>query len=489
MAAGQDEEAVELRPGVAHHQGMGEQIDVALLRRLIDRVLATLYTRYGLKELPDLCRRLGLPPPDEGNTKHERLVASLNACPDDRLPDVADAVLEQEELGQAERMALQDVLWLGRHHVQIPSRTRRELARDFDLSDHLGYPDRFMALLGRMWHLDNDPLSGWVTSTSSLRDQINRHVFRNAGDWSTEEFFEQLGAFEAPHPRFGAFLEGLASAAVLPDEQAQRRFVELANRHLQPVGAVLSQDGEADGYPQFHLAPHGRGTARRPRNLILATLGKPDIRFTSALDNDIEVAQRDDKVLVYDRPVGKEGLLWRDLLSWWQETRGIADQEQAARALYNRMKDSLPKESPGQKNLFWYYHQANWDCLSGLPALLPEIWLHWDPKTLRERGAHAMKNLRMDFLMLLPGNRRVVLEVDGMQHYTCNEGTEPDSTKYAATMAGDRDLKFRGYEVFRFGHDELRDRDRAQPLLADFFATLLDRSPAGPSQVPLSAQG
>ncbi|MFE7112360.1 hypothetical protein ACFU98_34770 [Streptomyces sp. NPDC057575] len=116
-----------------------------------------------------------------------------------------------------------------------------------------------------------------------------------------------------------------------------------------------------------------------------------------------------------------------------------------------------------------------------MPALLPEIWLHWDPKTLRERGAHAMQNLRMDFLMLLPGNRRVVLGVDGMQHYTCNGGTEPDSAKYAATMAGDRDLKFRGNEVFRFGHDELRDREHAQTLLAGFFDMLLGRPSAGPS--------
>ncbi|MCY0932021.1 hypothetical protein OTB20_38775 [Streptomyces sp. H27-H1] len=89
----------------------------------------------------------------------------------------------------------------------------------------------------------------------------------------------------------------------------------------------------------------------------------------------------------------------------------------------------------------------------------------------------------------IPGQGPVVLEVEGMRHYTRNGGTEPDSTKYAATMAGDRDLKFGGYEVFRFGHDELRDHDRAQPLLGGFFATLLDRSPTGPSQVPLSAQG
>ena len=454
---------------------------MALLRRLIDGVFLTLYTRYTAKELPALCERLGLPVPSEGNTKHERLVASLRDCPDDRMPHVADAILDQEQLAPAQRLALQDVLWLGRHHVEIPSRTRRELAKDFDLADHLVYPDRFMDLLGRLWHLDNDPLAGWTTTTNSLRNQIERHVIRFPDDWTTEQLFEQLGAFEAPHPRFGHFIEGLASSAVLPDEQAQRRFVELANRHLNPVSVQLSQYGEADGYPHFQLIEHGRGTARRPRNLIFATLGKPDIRFTSALDNDIEVAERADQVLVYDRPVGKEGLLWCHLLSWWQETQNITDQEKAKRSLYSRMEASLPPQSPGQKNLFWHYHHANWDRLSNVPALLPEIWLHWDPKTLRERGAHAMQNLRMDFLMLLPGTRRVILEVDGMQHYTRNGGTEPDSAKYAATMAGDRDLKFRGYEVFRFGHNELRDRDRAQTLLAGFFDRLLGCPPDSPS--------
>ncbi|MBZ6476487.1 hypothetical protein [Streptomyces griseocarneus] len=40
-----------------------------------------------------------------------------------------------------------------------------------------------------------------------------------------------------------------------------------------------------------------------------------------------------------------------------------------------------------------------------------------------------------------------MLEVDGMQHFTRNGGAEPAGAKYAATMAGDRDLKFRGYEV------------------------------------------
>ncbi|GHD81100.1 hypothetical protein GCM10010317_103940 [Streptomyces mirabilis] len=456
---------------------MAEQIDLPQLRSLIDGVLITLYQRYRHQDLPTLCERLRLPPPaaNDGPTKHERLAASLRDCPDNRLAQVAEAILDSEPLTAPARNALQDVVWLGRHYVEIPGRTRRELAKEFDLTDHLMYPDRFLDLLGQLWDLGENEFDVWGPHLGTLRDDIHRHVIRFRDDWSTEYLFEQLGAFEAPHPRLGRFLEGLASPAVLPDEQAQRRFVELANHHLQPTGAQLRQDGEADGYPLFHLVQLGRGTARRPRNLIFATLGKPDIRFTSALDNDIEVAERADQVLVYDHTVGKDGLSWRDLLSWWQETRNITDLAEANRSLYDRMQASLPRDSPGQNNLFWLYHNIYKDNLGDVPALLPEIWVHWDPKTVRERGPRALQNLRMDFLMLLPGNRRVVLEVDGIQHYTRNGGAEPDSAKYAATVAGDRDLKFQGYEVFRFGHDELRDRDRARRVLTPFFRALLNQ--------------
>ncbi|GAA5610212.1 hypothetical protein Spla01_01349 [Streptomyces platensis] len=334
--------------------GMGEQMDLVRIRSLIEDVMVTLYQRYGHKDLPTVCERLGLPapPPDDGlATKHTRLSASLNACPDSRLPQVAEAVVDSEPLHAGERIALEDVLWLGRHYIEVPARTRRELARDLDLSDHLRYPDRFLALLGRLWDLGEDDFDVWGPHNGTLRHDIERHVVRFPGDWSTEDLFENLGAFEATHPRFQRFLEGLASSTALSDEQAQRRVVELANRHLKPLGAQLRQEGEEGGYPLYVLVQPGRGTARRPRNLIFATLGKPDIRFTSALDNDIEVAERADQVLVYDRTVGQDGLLWRDLLSWWQEARNSTDAAQAGRSLYRRMAASLPRESKGQHNL------------------------------------------------------------------------------------------------------------------------------------------
>ena len=68
-----------------------------------------------------------------------------------------------------------------------------------------------------LWVLGS-PLESWTGGSSSLLGQIDRHVLRNPGDWSAEDLFERLGAFEAGHTRFGRFLEGLASADVIPDE-------------------------------------------------------------------------------------------------------------------------------------------------------------------------------------------------------------------------------------------------------------------------------
>ncbi|MFE5689668.1 hypothetical protein, partial [Streptomyces sp. NPDC056512] len=413
---------------LTHHHRMSGHADLAQLRALVDHVISARAKAKGHDDLPALCKRLGLPQPPskEGNTKAQRVDASLASCLDTDLPAVAEAILDNEALTAAERNDLQDALWAGRPHIPIPARARRELSQDLDLSDHIRYADRFMALLDSVWVLEHDVFGEWATNEPSLRSEIARHVIRFPDDWSAETLFEELGAFEAPHPRFARFLEQLASATFLPDEQAQRTYVEMANRHLQSVGAQLRHDGDQDGYPLFHLVGSGRGTARGPRNLIFATLGKPDIRFTSALDNDIEIAERADQVLVYDRPIGKDGLRWHELRAWWQESRQIPQGEDAGKALYDRMEACLPTNSPGQHNLFWLYHRIHRDTLDDVPALLPEIWIHWDPKSVRARGDNALTNLRMDFLMLLPGGHRVVLEVDGIQHFTRNHGTEPD---------------------------------------------------------------
>jgi very-short-patch-repair endonuclease len=77
---------------------------------------------------------------------------------------------------------------------------------------------------------------------------------------------------------------------------------------------------------------------------------------------------------------------------------------------------------------------------------------------------------RMDFLLLLPHGVRIVLEVDGKQHYP--EGDTASPKLYSEMVSEDRRLRLRGYEVYRFGGYEL-SRPGAAGMLREFFDELL----------------
>jgi very-short-patch-repair endonuclease len=77
----------------------------------------------------------------------------------------------------------------------------------------------------------------------------------------------------------------------------------------------------------------------------------------------------------------------------------------------------------------------------------------------------------MDFLFLLGGRRRIVIEVDGRQHYA--DGAQASPQRYAEMVAEDRRLRLDGYEVYRFGGAELHLRANPRPMLLTFFAEVL----------------
>lgn len=92
---------------------------------------------------------------------------------------------------------------------------------------------------------------------------------------------------------------------------------------------------------------------------------------------------------------------------------------------------------------------------AALPALIPQVYLHYDPATISQlRQGKRLTRQRMDFLLLLPHRNRVVMEVDGVHHFTEPTG-EPSLGKYAEMVRADRDLRLLGYEVYRFGASEL----------------------------------
>lgn len=454
--------------------------DLARLRELVRDVVMRL-TSYTHRELGEACVRLGLPepPPENEGTKRTRVEHSFAALPDADLPKVAGRILEgQLQLDAETRNKIQDELWADQGTPEIPRRTRHEIARALDIADFGYNADRFMTFLDSLWVLGDDPFGWLVGPTRTLRTDIEQHVFRNPGDWSTEYLFEQLGAFDASDTRFARFLEGLASADVIPDEPAQRNIVAIVNPHLRAVGIELREVDVDGGYPVFGVVSIHAARNRRPKNLIFASLAKPDIRFASAVDNDIEIVGNAGKILVYDRPIGSDGIRWRDLQAWWKDTQHIADDDEAKKTLYRRLLRSLPGNSPPQRNLFDLYHEIHGSAVPDLPALLPEVWLHWDHKTAQQRGRDALLRFRMDYLLLLPQRQRVVIEVDGAQHFS-SDG-RPDGAKYAANMRGDRDLKLSGYEVFRFGATELQNRESARILLEAFFKDLFRQFTVNP---------
>jgi very-short-patch-repair endonuclease len=79
---------------------------------------------------------------------------------------------------------------------------------------------------------------------------------------------------------------------------------------------------------------------------------------------------------------------------------------------------------------------------------------------------------RMDFLLLLPNAARIVLEVDGKQHYADDDKASPQL--YSEMTAEDRRLRLRGYEVYRFGGFEL-SQSQAPATLRTFFDDLFEK--------------
>jgi hypothetical protein len=67
-----------------------------------------------------------------------------------------------------------------------------------------------------------------------------------------------------------------------------------------------------------------------------------------------------------------------------------------------------------------------------------------------------------------------VIECDGKQHYAGSDG-RADPRRYAAMMAEDRDLRLKGYEVYRFGGADLANDQAAEKLLSEFFDRLDQR--------------
>jgi very-short-patch-repair endonuclease len=152
------------------------------------------------------------------------------------------------------------------------------------------------------------------------------------------------------------------------------------------------------------------------------------------------------------------------------------DEKEVGRKLYQRLEASLSPDSPPEKYIFKaYYKVLLYEKFepSKLPALIPQVYSSYDPRTRTE-----LARQRLDFLILFSNQIRVVIEVDGQQHYSDENGANPE--KYAEMVAEDRRLKLEGYEVYRIGGYELGSKEAAQQMVTDFFIPLLKKHGINP---------
>ncbi|MGO4383404.1 hypothetical protein [Specibacter sp. RAF43] len=256
------------------------------------------------------------------------------------------------------------------------------------------------------------------------------------------------------------------------------RLVALARRivaELEVTGGLL-----ADLTALIAEYDRGGGVGTPAKNLIFAANGpKPELVLRDAVNNDIEIVRNGEYCLVYDQPIPADGLTFSNLIEWWREHEGFEDTIPARDVgvdLHKRLRASLGNNTV-ELRVFDAYAARYKDGQFDIPALIPQVYLHFDPaiQSVRRSAGQSGSPLarqRMDFLILFSSRHRVVLEVDGKQHYAHGDTASP--ALYSEMVSEDRRLRLAGYEVYRFGGAELM-KGGADKMVAEFFDQLAER--------------
>jgi hypothetical protein len=313
------------------------------------------------------------------------------------------------------------------------------------------------------------PVFGWqratppVVTAMKLQDAIAEVLWAGLSAYQLADYCEGLGLGPQEGPSDDPMASKRAYVRHHTRSKSVAELVEVARR-------VLTDFDDVNLRALVHAAEStGGGVAGDVKNLIFAADGpKPELVLRDAINNDIEITRNAEFCLIYDRSVPDGGLSWRDLVKWWRSEHPSESEREAALDLHKRLKRSLSPDSPGESQIFDVYASLYRSDGFDIPALIPQVYLHLDPRTRRSVEGPLVRQ-RMDFLLLLPARRRVVLEVDGAQHYS--RGGRPSPAAYGEMMREDRRLRLAGYEVYRFGADELGVASR--PMIRDFFVDVL----------------
>ena len=274
---------------------------------------------------------------------------------------------------------------------------------------------RFDELLERLWILDTDDwmhlLGGKPTG---LRAEIQQHVHRNPEDWPAKRCLTSWALMTLLTDALHCFWRGWLPPTFDPTRAAQRHFVGCVNESLHQLRRRTARDGFRKAATRSSL--WSRCTQRLKADRRISSSPRPTspicvsaTRWTTTSRSSLTRTRCSS-----DRPIANDGLRWNDLQQWWSDTEQIADATQAKRSLLHASEGQLARAIPATVRAVRCLLRGFRSAVPNLPALLPEVWLHWDPRTVK---ADPDALLRSWTSFQLPQGVQVVIEVDGKHHY------------------------------------------------------------------------
>ncbi|MGF7143748.1 very-short-patch-repair endonuclease [Anaerotaenia torta] len=300
--------------------------------------------------------------------------------------------------------------------------------------------------------------------TEDMISEIARHMDR-FDDWPESYLLDTIIDYmNLSDEEFMFFLEQYTNPNIHHwhwNAQEERRedvcnsgFVDVINRYLEHDGYKLVVK-DTIGDKQFYQCVSTKAGVRGSvKNIIFAAKYKPEIVFDDALNNDIRITKNANQCLIYDRPIPQNGLMWGELVEWYAEENVIEDNQEnmfirrLCDCLDTSFKASGEKSGPETWMLQAYYELKN-ELSVDVPALIPQVYLYYDPQTQKERGYKLFEHQKMDFLMIFSHRDRVVIEIDGKQHYA--DGDRASPKLYSEMVKAHREMSLFGYDVYRFG--------------------------------------
>lgn len=276
------------------------------------------------------------------------------------------------------------------------------------------------------------------------------------------------------------------SVLVVTDRRiSNTELVNVVNRYIDHDGYKLVVS-DTIGDKNFYKCISTRiGVQGEVKNIIFAAKYKPEIVFDDALNNDIRITKNENQCLIYNRPIPPTGVMWNDLVDWYAEEMNIDENREIVfikrlcECLDTSFKAQGAKSGPETWMLQAYYNLKK-ELGKDLPALIPQVYLYYDPQTLKQRGYKLFEHQKMDFLMVFSHKDRVVIEIDGRQHYA--EGNSASPRLYSEMVRAQREMTLFGYDVYRFGGYEFvgadSDEKKKEAVLDDlkqFFLRLFSK--------------